>query len=155
MAGFEKGFIEYKVSREPAIDQDLTCQDWDDGYLAFSKGEKRLENIDLAKLNDFQNQKVQGIGSVEGYLMEIDLWRSRNGIYEEIAIERDDTGFYCQKWELDTENKEFNCYYRRVKTLVRKAIGNAKEIFKNDELQSIEVVYPEKRLHFFITAGGK
>lgn len=152
---FKDGFVTYTVTRE--LPSDFSFSGWDDGYVAFSKGEKPLKdilaNIDIKDKSfvDVINNKIDGIYGVEGFLMELDLWRNNNdGAYEEISIERNDSGFLVQEWKLETKSeKDRNCYWRMVDTSPRD-----NSIFKDLELKSIEVVYPENRLHFFLTVGG-
>lgn len=115
---------------------------WHDGYLAFSSEEFSLEEIvqrgiDIDGL--LKNAKIEGI---DGYLMELDLWRSDGDLYEELYMERTDMGWYIFTVVLDTKapRQEANCYWRRANT---------------SALKSIEVVVPQWRLHFFITTSER
>ncbi|MBF0556819.1 MAG: hypothetical protein HQK96_20080 [Nitrospirae bacterium] len=149
---FNTGALEYEVGKVSFDELNLILNDWDDGYLAFSKGEKRLKDVigkDIAELKD----RVNGISGVEGYLMEIDLWKVWDaGIFEEVSIERENDGFLFQKWTLQTKNngKGARCYWRFANTKRR----NDKVPFGENELKSVEVVVPDTRMHIFITYCG-
>jgi len=130
--------------------------EWNDGYAAFSRGEVRLTGVPNIKVPDLSNEKVSGVNGVEGYLMELNLWRhDGEGIFEEIIIEREDGGYFCQYWKLNTKSttRETNCYYRQAETFPRKTIGGRKPLFADNEMRSLECIVPEHRLHFFITTG--
>lgn len=164
---FKEGFVAYTVAHE--LPPDFSLDGWDDGYIAFSNKEFPVNNKikgmpfkDIIKVRyNKGNLPPDALKDAEGYLMELDLWRHKDGVYEEISIEREDRGFLVQHWKLYADGKEgdgyeatgnkgkFNCYYywRVAETKPR---GNS--IFK--DLKSIEVVYPEHRLHFFLTVGG-
>ncbi len=148
---FKEGCIEYTVEMKTAESfPNIDLNDWNDGYIAFSNDEIRVQHIKNRSLKDMLNGRVEGINGIEGYLIEIDLWRNKDGIYEELSIEREDREFLYQGWKLYTqlkENQKHNCYFRVVDTYAR---ANSK-IFKDNELKSIEVIFPEHRLHFFIT----
>jgi len=148
---FSDGFIEYHTSLKPLSDARSLLQsgDWKDGYAAFSNAEIALDKISAAQISDAMEGRVQGIQGVEGYLVETDLWWHTNEYFEEISIEREDNGFYCQHWKLHQKPENANCYYRSVETLPR----NNSTVFKDTPLQSVEVIWPERRLHFFITIG--
>lgn len=155
--GFIDGFLVYECESKSIENllKDYDFAGWDDGYLAFSKGERQLQDIkdkikDLIK-GDKQG-KVAGLEGIYGYLMEIDLWRKNGDCPEEISIERDDNGFYCQRWNLFKKvppEKYYDCLYRTVDTFPRR-----NSIFKDQPLESIEVIVPQNRFHFFITTGA-
>ena len=104
---YEEGFVEYTVTYE--LPSGFSFSGWDDGYIVFSKGEKLLKDIlcDIKDKNPAEifEDKVKGINGVQGYLMEVDLWRHKDGVYEEISVEREDRGFLVQQWKLDTGMK--------------------------------------------------
>jgi hypothetical protein len=167
---FSAGYLEYEVKIAASPDEviNLLGKDgfsgWHDGYVAFSKGEKRLkgDTLKASNLNTLLTKPPEdnGLKDVEGYLMEIDLWRTNGGwSYEEISIEREDRGFFCQKWTLYTSLEAFQahsqpncyyCYYRQAETM---PILQEK-LFDKDDLLSMEVIVPAQRLHFFITSGS-
>lgn len=148
---FYEGFIKYQVKFE--IEDEIELRDWDDGYIAFSNGEKRLKELlsmfSISTISELLQLKFNPVDGIEGYVVEVDLWRSRNNVYEEISIEREDRGFLLQHWILSQKELENSkpCYLREVETLPRK-----NSLFKR--LSSIEVIIPEFRLHFFITKEG-
>lgn len=156
---WEEGYIEYTVTQNSDEINSLNLSDWKDGYIAFSNWEYRLNN-DIKKLSlqeimgkQLKNNKISCIKEAEGYLMEINLWKQTNGVYEEISIEREDSGFLAQHWRLSTKESEGSkpCYYRDADTQPR---ANLK-LFEKKELKSIEVIEPENRLHFFITTSER
>jgi len=156
---FRDGFLLYECEKI-SMDELLSRYDfsgWQDGFIAFSNKEKRLSDIktDVKILLIGDNQgKVSGLDGVEGYLMEINLWRSHGAGWEEIVVERDDDGFYCQRWKLlkqESRGKNyFECRYRPVNTY---PCHNS--IFKDQTLESIEVIVPQTKFHFFITGEKK
>ncbi len=157
---FDKGYIDYTVEKKNIDDlekENIDLSTWGDGYLAFSNKELRLTDLPGdSDINTLLKDKITNINGIEGYLMEINLWGKNNEAYEEISIEREDSGFLYQRWKLHTElkeNHEPNCYYRKVDTLPRKPIAGAERLFNSNELKSIEVIVSSGRLHFFITTG--
>lgn len=169
---FSDGFVFYESGLKTLSDIDSLIPDffrWKDGYIAFANTEMRvnaLKKEDVSKI--VYTNPVDGIANVKGYVMEMDLWKkdANKGIWEEIALEREDKGFFCQHWKLfakgKTDDPDFKkadcCYWRKADTLVRKPVGRDSSIFgdtkKNDlVLKTIEVICPKHRLHFFITAG--
>lgn len=158
---FMDGFIKYDVLvlDTPELQKEhldnIGLSDWADGYLAFSNTEKRLSDLKTHNLPDLFSK---GLSGVEGYLMEVDLWKNKNGIYEEVSIEREDDYLLLQMWTLDATSQMKNCYYRKVETIPRgstlQPTRSLQPTFKDKDLNSLEVVFPEKRLHFFISAGG-
>ncbi|MEE4358313.1 MAG: hypothetical protein V2I97_17720 [Desulfococcaceae bacterium] len=157
---FSKGFLSYKSGMKNASDIDIDFPQWKDGYIAFSNTEKRLKHTDISEIT--YADPVPGIG----YVMEIDLWKKDKDVWEEIALEREDKGFFYQHWKLfgngKTDDPDLEkadcCFWRMADTLVRKPVRKDSSIFgdtkKNDlVLKTIEVICPQHRLHFFITAG--
>ena len=128
---------------------------WRDGYATFSRGEVRLAMLGSHTAAHLWEERVNNLPDCEGFLMEMDLWRDDGkGTYEEISIEREDDGFFCQYWRLEMSgNKQANCYFRRAKTEPRRPLGGRPSLFGEGELLSWECVVPEHRLHFFITTG--
>ncbi len=154
---FEDGYVEYgtlNLKTFDELDNQIDLSDWDDGYLAFSNCELRLdEKIKTHNLLSLSQGNVKSLNllNAEGYLMEIDLWRQRDGIVEEISLEREAHGWWYQGWKLDTKNTaEPNCYYRSHNGMVRQG---KTPIFKDGDISSIEIIAPDKRLHFFISTG--
>ncbi|MEZ4529278.1 MAG: hypothetical protein R2941_25495 [Desulfobacterales bacterium] len=161
---FSDGFVFYESGLKTVSDIDSLIPDfsrWEDGYIAFANTEMRvnaLKKEDVSKI--IYTDPVQDIPDVRGYVMEMDLWRkdANKGIWEEIALEREDRGFFWQQWKLfgngKTDDPDFKkadcCYWRMADTLVGKPVGKT-SIFEN--LKSLEIVCPQHRLHFFITAG--
>jgi|GEM_PF-1097316 hypothetical protein len=126
---------------------------WPDGFAAFSAGEQRLGAAgDLRRL---LAGRRDGTNGPEGYLMEAGLWRNRDCVFEELAIEREGDDFFVQFWRLetgdtgDTGAADHLCYYREADTFVR---GNT-EIFSGG-MPTLEVVVPELRLRFYLTRGA-
>lgn len=161
---FREGRITYTVEFEKS--DALSCigdlKDWQGGYIAFSNKEFSLKNAELKSFVENHGEEIQKVIDKKakdipalkdtesgGYIMEIDLWRHEHDVYEEIAIEREDRGFLYQCWRLEprqAENESVRCYWRKVNTSPRD-----NSIFKGESLRSVEVIWPEKRLHFFIT----
>lgn len=179
---FSKGFCQYISKMVEKIPENcFSDTDWKDGYYSFSHTEIRKREFHNNKtlhdeiLNKRENLLYERI-SLNGedgnpktaYLMEIGLWKNSsfdNGkIFEEISIERDDNGFFLQQWKLFTgkkldfgsgsgsESEWLECYYKTAET--KQGKGAAFTLFKGNELESIEIIIPEKRLHFFLTTGG-
>ncbi|KJR40059.1 hypothetical protein MCHI_004043 [Candidatus Magnetoovum chiemensis] len=155
---YKAGYIEYDTSFVDTFDDINKCvgtlNDWDDGYLSFSTNEFRRSAPEISgrDLETLMTGAVNGIKDTAGYLLEVDLWRTKSGVYEEISIEREDKGFLWQKWRLFPYDKipadrEPNCYYRKVKVYT---LDNSK-VFKPGKTDAIEVVCYEKRMVFFMT----
>lgn len=133
---------------------------WHNGFLAFSKGEKKLSDVQGKDIKTLFSEKVSDIEGVVGYLMEVGLWRCSNGLLlEEVSIEREDRGFFCQRWSLHTDKstdggntKCYKCYYREAKT--QPITRGDKGLFRG-KLSSIEVIVPDRRFNIFITTGSK
>ena len=157
---FQDGYLIYtcELKTLESVCADIDFTGWDDGYLAFSNKELRMREISAGIESLLQGDelgKVTTIDGVEGYLMEVDLWRGADNGFEEISLERGDEGILCSRWKLATHKpgegiKYYPCRWRQVATFPR-----ANSIFHNHELQSIEVIVPENRFHFFITKGKR
>jgi hypothetical protein len=163
--GFNEGWVDYQAGLQADFDPaGLLAGNWDDGFLAFSRGERRLFDF-LAEngsqpLARLQGQRVDGLTGVEGYLMELDLWRrdQETGCVEEIVAEREDRGFFVQTWRLETRPPEGcapNCYFRPLASFSRKPIGDCPRIFPETALRAVEVIVADRRLHFFLTTAGR
>ncbi|MDQ7031594.1 MAG: hypothetical protein Q9M37_02610 [Desulfonauticus sp.] len=144
MHDFQQGYLIYAV-KQTSNCPEIDLKQWDNGYVAFSNREYPLQELKQLDLKQMLNQD-QLPKDAEGYIMEIDLWRKTDHVYEEISIEREDTLFFIQHWQLFTQKIDGAdlCFYRCASTAPR-----ANSIF--NQLKSIEVVVPDKRLHFFIT----
>jgi hypothetical protein len=147
---YRDGSLEYFVKdRVPAdgIKDHVLGHAWDGGFAAFSRGEKDLDDLDLDELVSGAGDRVATGNGIEGYLMELDLWRRREDKIEELVLEREGDGFLLQKWTLTTNpDGKANCHYRTASTRLRGRYGGRRQ-------DSIEVVAPEHRLHFYITTG--
>ena len=155
--GFNKGLLAYTVATLTA--EELAAEtdgSWQDGYVAFATSEKRLNQLPSKMEAVFFSERIQGIADAEGYVTEVNLWRKNGSTIEEIAAEREENRFYVQHWLLDTELAETadnNCWHRVADTQAGSHHNKGKRIF-SDSLKSIEVVWPEKRLNFFLTVEG-
>jgi hypothetical protein len=155
-SGFTKGQLIYTVaSITPAELAAKTDGIWKDGYVAFANSEKRLSQLPNSMDADFFSQRVQAVPGAEGYVTEINLWRKNGSVIEEIAVERDENRFYLQHWLLETspKNGTGNCWYKAAKTEAGSHHNKGRRLF-NGSLKSIEVVWPEKRLNFYLTVEG-
>jgi hypothetical protein len=154
---FNEGHIEYTSEFKSLKDfEDLRnlFVEWNDGFLVFSNEEFRVANFKDKNAYDLLKGRIEGIRNVEGYLNEINLWKNDGRQFEELVIEREDDGFYCQQWVLNTEakdGKDTNCYCRRG---ISPVLGNKTGFFDNKSLATYEVITIANRLHFFITIGG-
>lgn len=153
--GFISGHVELiqELKKEQEIKELLCLEEWYDGYLAFSKKELRLKQVKSLPLEElFKQQDGSTLEGVEGWLIEVDLWRYRDNCFEEISIEREDDRFFMQQWSLSTDVKadQENCFYRVVNPL-----SNQTNLFESNELVAFEVIVPQERLHFFITRGSE
>lgn len=163
---FEDGSLQYRIYQKASLSElpaeILPASKWDDGYAAFSRGEKRWKDIPEAQragLWDLKPAKENPvIPGVEGYVTEINLWRrDGEGLFEEVSIERDGRRIFCQHWKLDSASDvtlENRCFFRQAETIAGKPVGRS-SIFSENELRSLECIVPEHRLHFFITTGVK
>lgn len=159
--GFKEGNIDYKVASgvTPAALADTVKGSWEDGFVAFANGEKRLGDISEIPLDAvFFAQKINGRldQKIEGYVAELNLWRKEESLMLEISAEREENTFFVQSWKLDTAPAPGtgNCWYREAATRTGSHHKDGRRIF-SDELKTIEVVWPEKRLNFFITRGDQ
>ena len=149
--GFSEGRLTYTVEEMGAEKAaQILGEAWEDGYLAFSNREVRLAAIsreDRGKLSEgriWENQLALG-----GYLMEAGLWRvdKDSGNIVEACLEREDGRFLLQRWELAMEADEaVNCHWRLHKNLPTRT-----DLAFQNGIDAVEVIVPEKRLHFFIT----
>jgi hypothetical protein len=155
--GFKRGIIEYtlRCGVMPAV---LAGElpGWQDGYVAFANAEKRLGDIQgLAVDEDFLSNRINGrlSGGIEGYVTELDFWRKGSDTLEEIAAEREETTYRVQRWTLRMfpGEGEGNCWHRPAATMPGPRIRTG-PLFA-EGLASQEVVWPEKRLNFFISRG--
>lgn len=156
---FSIGFVVYEVL--PAADATVAGNwisngKWDDGCAAFSKGDVRWGENAAQITGCLENNSKSSIKDTEGYLMEVSLWRNGgNRLFEEISIEREDRGFFCQRWMLSVNKPEgdghFECYWRHTNAQpIRQG-----RLFNNGDLSAIEVIVPGSRLHFFLTTRGR
>lgn len=149
---FKEGFFQYRtqICDFNGLREKIgNLKQWDDGYLAFSNTELRLTQIDLPL--DALEGRINGkIPEAEGYLMEVDLWRKKDGAYEELYMERNDREFLIEKCVLfeqkDSESNGYMCFWRETDL-----ITNERSIFKKEEISAAEVIVPDVRLHIFIT----
>lgn len=131
----------------------INLQEWLDGYIAFSKGEVRLNQFTPSSFKGLLEIRNQTITGVEGYISEINLWRKLDDVWEELSIEREDSGFFFQCFLIsEAPDNQGNCFFRKARTFRRE---NSIIDFSEENLESIEVIMPSNRLHFFITAGGE
>lgn len=145
---FQPGYIEFKseyIDKLESLDF-LQNKDWD-GYVAFSNVEIRYSDF-LKKGLSIISGKINGVEGIEGYIMEIGLWKAYEDYCEEIYIERMETRFLFQKYKLYYIKENPNCYWREVRTCKRE---NIKIWEPNDLSEAIEVVIPDLRMHIFIT----
>ncbi len=158
---FSKGNISYTVTCgvSPEALADLLSGVWKGGYVAFANGERRLDQlggsaIDAALLSRRVQElpdRLKEPGNTEGYVTEIDLWRQEGAVLEEIAVERKENSFTVQHWRLNTTPADAgNCLYREANTLA----GSYRSRLYNGRLATVEVVWPDQRLNFFITRGN-
>jgi len=126
---------------------------WDNGYLAFSNREILYADLPAGRLSAaLLRDRVTDLEGIEGYLMEIDLWRNCDGRLEELVAERADCGWQVQQWTLRTDvaEDEGNCWYRPAATRPG-GHHHGRELF--EQLSTIEVVWPERRLNIFLGRG--
>lgn len=156
--GFKKGKLTYNAASgiTPAQVAELVAGSWKGGYVAFANGEKRLDELGDIQLNaPFLTDRVTGCAGVEGYVTELNVWRSDGRVLEEIAVEREDNSYYVQTFHLDMcAQSEENCLYREAATKAGSHHKDGRRIYSG-ELKTVEVVWPEKRLNIFITRGNQ
>ncbi len=149
-AAFQAGHFTFSTREIPLADTaPPNPAEWGDGFVAFSALEMRLkafQDSGLALTWDRIDQE-------HGYVMEINLWRDRDGVLEELCMERTDRGFLVQAWKLETEVQtgQGNCSFREVACKPRQ--GTASEIFPASTVPCMEVVHPETRMHVFMSKG--
>jgi len=157
--GFNKGNLSYTVTRgvTPEALAGMLAGAWRGGYVAFANGERRLDQLAGAIDTAFLSRRVQDLpgrlkdpGNTGGYVTEIDLWRQEGALLEEIAAEREEDSFIVQHWRLDTAPADAgNCLHRAADTQA----GAYRGRLYSGRLATVEVVWPERRLNFFITRG--
>lgn len=160
---FQNGYLIYdvKIVSDPMYILPVLKEHWYEGYVAFSKGEMRWSSF-VQNFSGEWDKLLEGrhsLKGVEGYIMEINLWRDEAGIiYEEFSLEREDNGFFSQRFQLHTdkdtvgERKAMECYYRYCKNAF--TITRSKPLFKTGDLNFIEIVVPDFRLNIFLTTRG-
>jgi hypothetical protein len=145
---YKDGLLNYEVSkiRIPSqfaeLKKDLLSVQWQGGYVAFSASE---ENLDVNKIGELL-AKIGKRFAGKGYVMELCAWASISDAHEEISLERDDDGLLFQHWKLN-KNEGFECYYRDTAVEIRR-----KSILRSQKLKAVEVICPDRRLHFFLTS---
>jgi len=154
---FKKGLLVYKAtSMSPGELAAIINGSWKDGYVAFATTEKRLNQLSIAMDEVFFRERIQGVTGAEGYVTEVNVWRTDKSIIEEIAAEREENSFYVQHWLLETDptSGTENCWHSEADTKAGAHHNNDKRLF-NGSLKSMEVVWPEKRLNFYLTTGER
>jgi len=124
-------------------------KDWEDGYLAFSNKELRLNDVNL-RLDELDGRLNNKISGVEGYLMEAGLWRKKDNLVEEVFAERRETIFFVERWALllngayVTGQDGWQCFWRNadVFTINKGIFGR---------LGAVEVIAPDLRLNVFLS----
>lgn len=142
---WKDGWLDYEFKTANTLPEMLwKDKDWS-GYAAFSTYEEELET---EKMKEFQD--AGKMDDTIGCLMELGAWRTRkDGVFEEIAVEREGKDFLIHTWCLSTpSNGKVNCYFREAETGFQKT---AKKKVTFEKMLSMEVVVPDARLHFFIT----
>ncbi len=155
--GFKKGQLTYTAaSMTPGELAAKLNGSWKDGYVAFATTEKRLSQLPVTMDESFLRERVQGIEDAEGYVSEVNLWRNDTSTIEEIAAEREENIFYVQYWSLKKgpESGKENCWYCEADTKAGSHHNNDKRLFSGT-LKSVEVVWQEKRLNFYLTTGER
>lgn len=155
---FREGTINYTVESGvfPAALADVIKGNWCDGFVAFANSEKRLAELQGASFDErFLAERVQGLDNAEGYVTEVNFWRSDGQYLVEVAAEREENSYCVQTWKLDTAPVpgSGNCWHREAATRAGSHHKDGRRIFSG-ELKTVEVVWPEKRLNFFITRGA-
>ncbi len=124
-----------------------------DGFVAFSSVEMRIGSISSAF-----KELLDGKVSDYGYMLEMDIWKNDVNNFHELYIKRDSSLFYYNNIHLLTDSDSFNnlsedyqlCFYCRVGRTFNLPQNHT---FSSGELDCIEVVVPETRLHIFITVS--
>ncbi len=151
--GFKEGFIFHRAgitTFDMVIEQIKDLKEWKDGYIAFSPKELRLKELNLP-LQDLEGRVDGKIPDIEGYLMEVGIWREDGKTVEEIYTERNDRGFYLEQWKLMMDGASggyegYPCLWRKANVMAGKG-----RIFQRGELSAIEVIVPDYRLHIFLS----
>jgi hypothetical protein len=151
--GFKDGTIRYAPAAMTPAELAAAVGNgvWQGGYVAFSRGEKRLAELDSGSITEeFLRGRVASIPGAEGYVAEVNLWCAHGDTIEEISAEREENTFFVQQWALDTKPQDGtgNCWHRKAATV-------ASSLLYTGKLASVEVVWPQYRLNFFITTGGE
>lgn len=155
--GFKKGQLAYTAaSMTPGELAARINGSWKDGYVAFATTEKRFNQLPVTMDESFFRERVQGIADAEGYVSEVNLWRNDISTVEEIAAEREENSFFVQHWLLKTDPAAGaeNCWYGEADTKTGSHHNNDKQLFSG-ALKSVEVVWPEMRLNFYLTTGER
>ncbi len=156
--GFMEGAISYTMETMSAdtLASELATAAWKDadGYIALSNTELRLGRAKGQGL--LQGEKLaERIDPARGYVMEVNVWTKAGTSLCELSAEREDDKFIVQKWLLNTAVAPGagNCWHKKADILSGSHHRGDKVLF--GKLESIEVVWPEHRLNFFITTGGE
>lgn len=159
---FKPGYLDYLVTHRATDFKAYHWDAWHDGFLAFSKGERRFDKVaDPALIPALIEGKKQR--TPDGFLMEMNLWGSSgDNVYKEIVLEREEDAFFIQEWTLwlgVPDGKSPNCYVAEAETGPPDSEtdpnkAKKKYLFKTGELDSYEIICPDHRLHFFLTTGG-
>jgi len=152
---FKSGGLVYEADFQDPAPAELDLSQWRDGYVAFSRGEKRISELGGVDVESLLSKGSENIPGAQGIVIEIGLWRNDNGVFEEVSIEREDGGFFRQYWRLSEEadGEEADCYFRHAGTRARKGINRPGLFGDEGDLNAVEVIVPKKRLHFYITRG--
>jgi len=146
---FQSGLLDYTATDcdpKHVLTVVGSLREWDNGFLVFANREIQLSQVDFILeqvIKDRVNALIGALDGVEGYLIELNLWRHRHGHWQEIVAEREGTGFFVQLWTLSkASNEAANCSFRSVQTWLARS---------NKRLRALEVVCPLDRLHFFLS----
>lgn len=159
-AEFCSGYITcvVKTNVAPAQLASMLAKNWQDGYVAFANGEKRLSDLSQIPLaSAFLTERINGkLDGIEGYVTEINLWRCHGSVIEEIAVEREENTYLVQHFCLDTAPElEGNCQYRHAVTRAGAHHSRTGSQLFSGPLESVEVIWPENRLNIFLTKGAQ
>ena len=153
---YQSGYVEFEQGHMPISQLDSFGKTfWDDGNVAWSRGEKRWREAEgKSSFSELFANKRLNEGGVEGFAMEADLWRysKSEGVAEELVIEREDDRFFYQRWTLYPEGKKEekdNCFWKNVRVILRPHL----KLFNANNMECIEVIQPEHRLHTYLTRG--
>lgn len=155
---FENGRFERSAGLEPAPDlKTLLSEEWRDGYMSFSLGELLYQGALRHATANWTHDPITTVQGVEGYLMELNLWRTTTqGLREEVTWEREEKGFWVERLTLDPDPAKgaHNCWYRNARTFPMPNSPFAR-LRGGQPLAGVEVIVKEKRLNYFITTGEK